>query len=116
MERINAEDAKTVSMATPRIQNRWHAWRSQLALAASIAGFALISYTAIKLILPKQSMPNEYIDLSLLEEMDAIPEDSYLIDLYTLEEESSSDEEWINEAEAYLANSDIEFDLISDIY
>ena len=93
---------------------QWYTLRSQIALAASIIGFAILSYALISNILSRRSIGSEFVDITLLEEMNIIPEDAYLIDLFTMEEEANAEEEdlWESEAIEYLANNDIEIDLL----
>jgi len=98
-------------------RSHWFTLRSQIALAASIIGFALISYVAIKMILPGETNNTGYLDVALLDEMNVIPEDAYIIDLMPIEDGELSEEDiWINEAVDYLASSDIEMDLFIEQY
>lgn len=63
-----------------------HRFRSKLAVAASITGLIILSYTAIKLLSPSNNK-SEISDLLFMEENSLILED---IDIMTLEENVSS--------------------------
>jgi hypothetical protein len=96
-----------------RISLHWYAFRSQIALAASIIGFALLSYFVVKMIIPQQSLEAEYFDIALLEKMNVIPDDAYIMDLLTAGDIGLSGQDiWMNEAVEYLSGSDIEIDLL----
>ncbi|HDR67700.1 MAG TPA: hypothetical protein ENN61_01485 [Bacteroidaceae bacterium] len=95
------------------IRTHWYAFRSQIALAASIIGFALLSYFVVKMIIPQQSLETEYVDIALLEKMNVIPDDAYILDLLTVNDIGLSGQDiWMNEAVEYLSDSDIEIDLL----
>ena len=99
--------------ATPvKARNLRYSFRSQIALAASVIGFAILSFATVKLILSKPTQNAEYIDIALLEEMDVIFDETMLIDVYPLEDTEYNEEDaWVNEAVEYLASNDIEIDL-----
>lgn len=90
----------------------WNRVRPHLALAATIAGFALISITALQFILGDKRIQQDYYDLSLLDEA-GILDESVLqesIDFGTEDEDVYS--EWEQDAMAYLASNEVDLNLL----
>lgn len=87
-EELNNKILSATSEAKPA-ENKirfLHRFRSKLAVAASITGLIILSYTAIKLLSPSNNK-SEISDLLFMEENSLILED---IDIMTLEENVSS--------------------------
>ncbi|MBN2698169.1 MAG: hypothetical protein JXR52_05035 [Bacteroidales bacterium] len=102
---------------TPRSRDLRFSIRSQIALAASLIGFAFFSYVVVRTLVPQQTEENGYFDIAILDEMNAIPDDAYIMDLLPAGEEGLSETDiWINAAVEYLANSDVEIDLLLEQY
>ena len=98
----------------PVLHSRNVRWRlpMRLAIAAAIIGLALISYSIIRVVAPSRVELQEYLDLALIEEMDILDDDIYLIDLMPPEEEVDEEQAYYNDAMDYLASNDVEFDLL----
>lgn len=116
MEKIK-ENEKKETIQLPG--NRWSAFRSQIALAASLVVFVVISYVVINFILSnnlKQTDSIEYAEL-LQYEVSKLDE-SYLMETYSKEQaEITPGEEDMDYTEAiieYLASEDIDLDLIAE--
>jgi len=84
--------------------------RPQLALAAAILGFALISFTAVKL-LTSGSASDGYYDLATLEDMGYYYDEATLMEMIPADEDSEVTDEdlWIDDAINYLADNDMSF-------
>lgn len=107
MERIREQDEHRV--AVPRI---FSTVRFRVAVAAAIIGLALISYAIIRTTMNGGSL-GDYPDIALLEQLDIIDDDHYLVGF--LEEETSGideEEAFLNHAIEFLAMADVEMDLI----
>ena len=102
---------------TKGIRNLRFSLRSQIALAASLIGFAIISYAAVKLILSQPVSQADYIDFALLEDMSIDFDESLLLDAYQLEDSEYTEEDmWAEEAVEYLASNELEIDLLYEQY
>jgi len=91
--------------------------RPQFALVAAILGFALISFTAVKL-LTSGNNNAEFYDLATLEKMGYFYDESTLMELVPTEneEELTEDDLWVDDAIEYLADNDMSFyQLFDDI-
>jgi hypothetical protein len=96
---------------TPGI-SLWKRVRPHLALAAVIAGFALISFTALQLILGDKGYQQDYYELSLLDEAGILEEFVLQESLDYGDESEDTYTEWEEEAMTYLASSDVDLDLL----
>jgi hypothetical protein len=85
--------------------------RFRVAMAAALAGLALITYSVIRFTAPGESANGDFMNLALMEQLDLIDDDSYLIDLM---EESDPNEEdaYATQVIEFLAINDVEIDLI----
>ncbi len=107
MDRIREEESGTKVRL-------WKIIRPQLALAAAILGFALISFTLLRIFVPGTGQV-EYYDLASLEEMGYFYDESTLMEMVPSdEEEISEDDLWVDEAIEYLAGNDMSFYQIID--
>ena len=88
----------------------WKRVRPHIALAAAILGFALISVTALQLILGDNGSQQDYYDLAFLDEA-GILEESVLQESLDYGEEDSYTE-WEQDAMAYLASNEVDLDLL----
>jgi hypothetical protein len=107
MERIREEDEQQVPVR--RITGTV---RFRVAMAAAIVGLALISYSIIRTTLNGGSL-GDYPDIALLEQLDIIDDDHYLVGF--LDEESAAideEEAYVTQAIEFLAMADVEMDLI----
>ena len=96
-----------------RVRSLRYSFRSQIALAASLIGFAILSYAAVKLILSQPTAQADYIDFALLEDMSIDFDESLLMDAYYLDNSDYTEEDlWAVEAVEYLASNDLEIDLL----
>lgn len=87
--------------------------RIKVAMAAAILGVALISYSIIRSTALNNDAPGSFLDIALLEQMDVIDDNSYLIGLMESEAEELDEEEaYASQAIDYLAINDVEMDLI----
>ncbi len=83
------------------------------AIAAAVLGAALISYTLIRFTSGNNSDSDYYSDMLLMEQLDIIDDDGYLIEFLEEETVDMDDEEaYVNQAIEYLAYNDVEMDLI----
>jgi hypothetical protein len=112
MDRIKEEEVKNRIIK----RDRRIRFRNQLAIAATLLGAALGSFSLVKNLLVKSPVQEDFVDLELLEETNTIPEDAYLVDVYTMGSESTSEELWEDEAINYLASNDIEIELLMEQY
>ena len=86
--------------------------RFRIAVAAAIIGVALISYSVIRFTLNGGNL-SDYPDIALLEQMNVIEDDYYLVGFLDEEENLPSEEEaYLNQALDYLVSVDVEMDLI----
>jgi hypothetical protein len=85
-------------------------------MAASILGMAIISFALLKVFILQQPHQEEYVDLTFIEEANILPEDAYLAEVYAMEDDNYDETTWEAEAMNYLANNDIEIDLIGEYY
>lgn len=112
-ERIKEEElANTQEEKSPAIRSLFTSVRYRVAMAAALVGLALISYTVIKTSL-NGSQLNDSADIALLEQLNIIDDDVYLMSY--LDEDSSvpsEEEAFVNQAIEYLAMADVEMDLI----
>ena len=90
----------------------WKRVRPHLALAAAITGFALISFTALQLILGENGVQQDYYELSLLDEAGILEEFVLQETLDYGDETENTYTEWEEEAMTYLASSDVGLDLL----
>jgi len=89
----------------------------RLAIAASVIGLAALSFALLRVVINNESDTDDYIDISLLDEMDHLPEDAYLVELFTTEsEEYSEEQKWEDNAIEYLASNDADLELIVEQY
>ena len=100
-----------------RLRPRWTG-RFRLAMAAAVAGLALISYTVIRMIAPAPGGQNGMSELSLLEE--TVLEQAWFAGndyelakyLDTGEEALDEEEAYMEQAMDYLAMNDVAMDLL----
>ncbi len=92
----------------------WDRVRPHLALAAAIAGFALISVTVLQFLIGDKSGEQDYYDLSLLDEAGILDESVLQESLDYGEENEDAYTEWEEEAMTYLASNDMDLYLLLD--
>jgi len=87
--------------------------RVRIAIAAAIVGLALISYPVVRIALPGHGETDGAINLALMEEMEIFNHE-YELAGYLQPDETPIDEEeaYLNQAIEYLAQNDVEMDLI----
>jgi len=88
-------------------------WLRTAIAAAVVVAAVLISYSLIRFTSDNNSGYDYYSDVLLLEQLDVIDNDEFLIEF--LEEETADlddDEAFVNQAMEYLAYNDVEMDLI----
>ncbi len=107
-QRIKEESAEE---NTPTI-SLWKRVRPHLALAATITGFALISLTALQLILGDKGNQQDYYELSMLDEAGILEEFVLQESLDYGDESEEAYTDWEEEAMTYLASSDVDLDLL----
>ncbi len=109
MDRINREEPEKKVRIRQII-------RPQLALAAAILGFALISYTFVRVFTPG-STTGEYYDLATLEKISYFYDESTLMEMIPSEDGTESEEDlWVDDAIDYLADNEIGFYQLIDDY
>ncbi|MEN8227312.1 MAG: hypothetical protein ABFS38_04090 [Bacteroidota bacterium] len=87
--------------------------RLRVAIAAAVLGVALISYSIIRFTAPNIGAEGSYFDIALLEQLQVIDDDSYLMELMDNGTEVlNEDEAFASQAIEYLAINDVEMDLI----
>ncbi len=87
--------------------------RFRVAIAAALMGVALISYTIIRFTSSNNDSSGSYPDIALLEQLEAIDDDSYLMSLMNTEvEELDEEEAFASQAIDYLAINDVEMVLL----
>ena len=107
-ERMEEMDASHVPVR--RIgQGMW----IRAAIAAVVLAAALISYSLIRFTSDNRSSFDYYSDMVLLEQLDIVDDEEYLIEFLEEETGDLDDEEaFVNQAIEYLAYNDVEMDLI----
>ncbi len=94
-------------------QRTFRTGRFRIAMAAAVAGLALLSYTVIRMALPGTGDSGEFTNLAILEQAEIFSSDYELAEyLDTGEEVLDEEEVYINQAMEYLAMNDVEMDLI----
>ena len=87
--------------------------RFRIALAAAIVAIALITWPVIRWAIPGNGDSNGYPELALLEEAGIYYNDYELAELLATEEEAmDEDEAYVAQAIEYLAMNDVEMDLL----
>ena len=87
--------------------------RFRVAMAAAVLGVALISYSIIRFTAPNSGSSGFYPDIALLEQLQMIDDDSYLMELMSSRSEALNEEEaFASQAIEYLAINDVEMDLL----
>lgn len=112
--RVNEKIRKDEKEDLHQTISLWKRVRPHLALAATIAGFALISLTVLQLILGDRGNQQGLYDLALLDETGIILDESAVQEslIYSEEESEESYTEWEQDAMSYLASSDMDLDLL----
>lgn len=109
-QRIREEEEARVP-----VRRLWSSTRFRAALAAALVLLALVSYSLIRMISPGEEPLSNFSDLVLLEEMYAIDNDLYYIELMENGTETTDEEDiYLEQAMDYLALNDVEMDLISE--
>ncbi len=91
----------------------WKRVRPHLALAAVIAGFALISLTALQLILGEKSNSDSYYNLGFLDEAGILNESTFQETIADIENDDyDSYSEWEEDAMTYLASNEVNLDAL----
>lgn len=94
---------------TPQKLSAWKIIRPQLALAAAILGFALVSFALVRIFTAGNSS-GEIYDLATLEKMGYFYDESTLASIASSEADSLTEEDlWVDDAIDYLADNDISF-------
>ena len=107
-ERIRQEDESKVPLRRIGTSTRF-----RVAMAAAVLGVALISYSILRSTAQNSDVPGSYFDIALLEQLDVIDDNSYLLGLMESEAEELDEEEaYTSQAIDYLATNDIEMDLL----
>jgi len=87
--------------------------RFRVAMAAAVLGVALISYSILRSTALNSDVPGSYFDIALLEQLDVIDDNSYLLGLMESEAEELDEEEaYASQAIDYLAINDVEMVLL----
>ena len=87
--------------------------RFRVAIAAALLGVALISYSIINYSISKAGSSGDYFDIALLEQLQFIDDDSYLMEMMDPETEELDEEEaFAAQAIDYLAINDVEMVLL----
>ena len=87
--------------------------RFRVAMAAAVLGVALISYSILRSTALNSDVPGGYLDIALLEQLDEIDDNSYLLGLMESEAEELDEEEaYASQAIDYLAINDVEMVLL----
>lgn len=109
---IAAEQARHGKGKSVPVRRLLSSARYRVAMAAAIVGLALISYTVIRTVLNGENL-NDSADIALLEQLNIIDDDVYLMSFIEENMEVPSEEEaYVNQAIEYLAMADVEMDLI----
>jgi len=107
-ERIRQEDESKVPLRRIGTSTRF-----RLAMAAAVLGVALISYSILRSTALNNDVPGSYLDIALLEQLDVIDDNSYLLGLMESEAEELDEEEaYTSQAIDYLAINDVEMVLL----
>ena len=85
--------------------------RFYIAVAASIAGFALVASIVIQNVLHSRSSDDYYYNMALLEQVGILQDESVMTETY-LKEENDNDFAWEEEAITYLASNEVDLDYI----
>jgi len=108
--RIREEEEKQVPVRRLRSPDRF-----RVAMAAAVILLALVSYPIIRLITSSQEQLSDFPDLVLLDEMNIIEEDLYLMELMENGTVADDEEEiYLNQAMEHLALNEVELDIISE--
>jgi len=106
-ERIREEETSKVPL------RRIGTIRIRAAIAAAVLGLALISYSIIRFTVPNSDTTGIYPDITLLEQMYVIDDDSYLFGIMDSESQELDEEEaFASQAIDYLAINDVEMVLL----
>lgn len=85
--------------------------RIRVAMAAALAGLALLTYSVIRFSGPGENTNSDFINLALMDELNLIDDDSYLMDM--MEENQTDDEDaYATQVIEFLAVNDVDVDLI----
>ena len=107
-ERIRQEEKSRVPLRRIGTSTRF-----RLAIAAAVLGVAMISYTIIRSIALNSDAPGSYPDIALLEQLDVIDDNSYLLGLMESDSEELDEEEaFTSQAIDYLAINNVEMVLL----
>ncbi len=107
-ERIRQEEESNVPVRRIGTSTRF-----RLAMAAAVLGVAMISYTVIRSIALNSETEGSYPNIALLEQLDVIDDNSYLLGLMESESEGLDEEEaFTSQAIDYLAINDVEMVLL----
>lgn len=103
-KRINEERESSVP-----VRRIFTSTRFRVALAAAVVGLALISFSITMLTRAGNGDSGSYLDIALLEQMQLIEDDSYLIELMDSESEAlDAEDAFATQAMDYLAVNDVE--------
>ena len=114
-ERIKKEEVPIViGMKNIPERTLWNKVRPHLALAAAIIGFAMISFTALQVIIGENRGGQNYYDLSMIDETGIILDESVFNETYAYMEEEGEDSytEWEEDAMIYLASNEVNLDIL----
>ena len=107
-ERIRQEEESKVPLRRIGTSTRF-----RVAMAAAVLGVALISYSIIRSTALNSDAPGSFLDIALLEQLDVIGDNSYLLGLMESEaEELDEVEAFASQAIDYLAINDVEMVLL----
>lgn len=107
-ERIRQEEESKVPLRRIGTSTRF-----RVAMAAAVLGVALISYSILRSTTLNSDVPESYFDIALLEQLDVIDDNSYLLGLMESEAEELDEEEaYASQAIDYLAINDVDMVLL----
>lgn len=97
------------------VHRLWNSTRFRVALAAAVMMLALITYPIIRITTLNDARMSDYPEMIVMEQMDLMDEDLYLLELMENGTDVSSEEEiYLNQAIEHLALNEVELDLISE--
>jgi hypothetical protein len=107
-ERLRKESIPEEETAVP-VRHLFTSRRFRLAMAAAVVGLAFVSYALIRYAGNNTGSSGTYPDIALIEQMQIIDDDTYLMELMSDETESLDEQEaFANQAIDYLAVNDVE--------